>query len=111
MEEELDDFIEWLRVLKLPEEDFRRHIRGYFDDTAEMEQYISTRKPQSVRYAHLDDPSTIAMSSVPTKPWLSQPADQTEDWFNSSVTADEEANSVPLSTEHKGRYKGKRRKR
>ncbi len=97
MEEELDDFIEWLRVLKLPEEDFRRHIRGYFDDTAAMEQYIVTRQPQAIRYAHLDDPSTVAMSAIPTKPAP----------VMDYVTQDD----IPVVSGHKGRYKGKRRKR
>lgn len=91
MEEELDDFIEWLRVLQLPEEDFRRHIRGYFDDTAAMDQYIEERRPQYIRYAHLQDPSTIAMSSVPTMP---APVQDT-------VTEPKKA----------GHYKGKRRKK
>ena len=94
MDEELDDFIEWLRVLQLPEEDFRRHIRGYFDDTAEMEQYIATRQPQAVRYAHLRDPETISMSAVPTKPYQVQ-----------------ETVAEPETAKKSGHYKGKRRKR
>lgn len=107
MDDNLDDFIEWLRVLQLPEEDFKRHIRGYFDDTAEMVRYIEEREPQAtIRYAH-----QIETVNLPTQPWPSQPAEKTEDWFNSSETADEEANSVPLSAKQKGHYKGKRRKR
>jgi hypothetical protein len=91
MNDNLDDFIEWLRVLKLPEEDFRRHIRGYFDDTGQMERYIASRQPQAIRYAHLTDSEIVAMSAVPTKP--------------APVLFDDPEH------EHKGRYKGKRRKR
>lgn len=92
MDEELDDFIEWLRVLQLPEEDFRRHIRGYFDNTSEMNQYIEERKPQAVRYAHLQDPETIALTAIPTKPYAVQEA-------------------VTPEPKNHGHYKGKRRKR
>lgn len=94
MDTELDDFIEWLRVLQLPEEDFKRHIRGYFDDTAEMNRYIETRAPQqSVRYAY-DDQDRPQVTDVSTRPWPAQPPEPTE--------------AIPVKA---GRYKGRRRKR
>lgn len=83
MEQELDDFIEWLRVLKLPEADFRKHIRPYFSDTVEMNQYIERRAPQQeARY------SQDSGYRTPTMP---APVIET-----------------PKTTGH---YKGKRRKR
>jgi hypothetical protein len=93
MDEELDNFIEWLRVLKLPEEDFRRHIRGYFDDTDAMNIYIERRAPQeAVRYAYSTGDEQVSLG-VPTRP---------------SQALSDDTQDIPLKTGH---YKGKRRKR
>lgn len=95
-ETELEDFIEWLRVLNLPDEDFRRHIRGYFDDTMAMERYIERTTPRSIRYASLPgDPPP------PQEYWVE---DYIDDGYNVEPVY------RPIETGHKGRYKGKRRK-
>ncbi len=62
--------IEWLRVLGLPEEEFRKAIRPYFADTGQMNMYIEERRPlEVVRYerAIQDVPSNF---STPTKPFF-----------------------------------------
>lgn len=87
MEQELDDFIEWLRVLQLPEEDFKAHVRPYFDNTTAMEAYIEERKPQE---GWVYVPDVTPSHEIPTQPY-----------------AEQETVSPPSH----GRYKGKRRKR
>lgn len=89
MDTELDDFIEWLRVLQLPEEDFKRHVRPYFDNTTAMEKYIEDRKPQAGWSEY--SPDEYFHRDVPTMPYH-----------------DQETVSEPRKS---GRYKGKRRKR
>ena len=92
MEDDLDDFIEWLRVLGLPEADFRKHIRGYFDDTTEMEEYIEARR-DDIHYmsdTYVGESVPYMVTRVPTEP---------------HVTIED---TVPIKTGH---YKGKRRKR
>jgi hypothetical protein len=60
MEPTEEEMIEWLRVLALPEDEFRRAIRPYFADTGQMNMYIEERRPQELLQA---DP-------VPTRPFL-----------------------------------------
>jgi hypothetical protein len=65
MEQELDDFIEWLRVLRLPEKDFRRHVRPYFDDTSQMEVYIESRMPQTDMRSVDPEPTKRTIPTMP----------------------------------------------
>lgn len=37
---ELEEALEYFRLLGLPEEEFRKAIRSYFDNTGEMDAYI-----------------------------------------------------------------------
>lgn len=68
MEQDLEDMLDWLAVLALPEEEFRRAIRPYFNDTGAMNMYIQQRAPQEVvRYAQSikDEPTHYNTPTMP----------------------------------------------
>ncbi len=80
--------IEWLRILGLPENEFRKAIRPYFNDTEAMNVYIEERSDDFgyMNSEYTGDTEQQMDKHVPTMPFFIQELDD-------------------------GHYKGKRRKR
>jgi hypothetical protein len=88
MEPTEEEMIEWLRVLGLPEDEFRKAIRPYFNDTEAMNVYIEERAPDFdyMNSEYTGDSTQQLEKRVPTMPMFLQDLES-------------------------GHYKGKRRKR